>query len=99
MITERLDALLGEVAFTDPVRETAAPDAGGLLALADAVRHGRAVRMRYVTDDGRRTERTAHPYGLVSHAGRWYLTGLDVERGEERTFRVDRITDPRTSPG
>jgi predicted DNA-binding transcriptional regulator YafY len=98
-LTRRLDALLGQVAFTGPVREAAAPDAGVLLALADAVQHGRPVRMRYVSGDDRRTERTVHPYGLVAHAGRWYLTGLDVGRGEERTFRVDRIVDPRTLPG
>ena len=98
-LTHRLDALLAQVAFTEPVREAAAPDAGVLLALADAVQHSRPVRMRYVAGDGRRTERTMHPYGLVAHGGRWYVSGLDVERGEERTFRVDRITDPRPLPG
>jgi predicted DNA-binding transcriptional regulator YafY len=98
-LTRRLDALLGQVAFTGPVREAAAPDAGVLLALADAVQNGRPVRMRYIAGDGRRSERTLHPYGLVAHAGRWYVTGLDVGRGEERTFRVDRIVDPRTLPG
>jgi predicted DNA-binding transcriptional regulator YafY len=98
-LTYRLDTLLAQVAFTGPVREAAAPDAGVLLALADAVQHSRPVRMRYVAGDGRRTERTMHPYGLVAHGGRWYVSGLDVERGEERTFRVDRITDPRPLPG
>ena len=98
-LTGRLDALLGQVAVTGPVREAAAPDAGVLLALADAVQNARPVRMRYVSGDGRRSERTVHPYGLVAHAGRWYVRGLDVERGEERTFRVDRIADPRSLPG
>ena len=55
--------------------------------------------MRYVAGDGRRSERMVHPYGLVAHAGRWYVSGLDVGRGEERTFRVDRIADPRPLPG
>ena len=98
-LTHRLDALLAQVAFTGPVREAAAPDAGVLLALADAVQHSRPVRMRYIAGDGRRTERTMHPYGLVAHAGRWYVSGLDVGRAEERTFRVDRIADPRPLPG
>jgi len=98
-LTPRLDALLAQVAVTGPVRETAAPDAGVLLALADAVQHRRPVRMRYVAGDGRRRERMVHPYGLVAHAGRWYVSGLDVGRGEERTFRVDRIADPRPLPG
>ncbi|MDT7579872.1 MAG: hypothetical protein QOK35_1136 [Pseudonocardiales bacterium] len=98
-LARRVDALLEQVAFTGPVREAAPPDAGVLLALADAVGHGRPVRMRYVSADGRRDDRTVHPYGLVAHAGRWYVTGLDVGRGEERTFRVDRIAEPRTLPG
>jgi predicted DNA-binding transcriptional regulator YafY len=98
-LTHRLDALLAQVTVTGPVREAAAPDAKVLLALADAVQHSRPVRMRYVSGDGRRSERTMHPYGLVAHGGRWYVSGLDVERGEERTFRVDRITDPRPLPG
>ena len=40
-----------------------------------------------------------HPYGLVTHSGRWYVTGVDPEIGEDRTFRLDRIADARTLPG
>ena len=36
--------------------------------------------------------REVDPYGLVFHAGRWYVTGFDHKRGEIRTFRLDRIT-------
>ena len=49
--------------------------------------------------DGRRSERTLHPYGLVAHSGRWYVTGADPGIGEDRTFRLDRIADTRTLPG
>jgi predicted DNA-binding transcriptional regulator YafY len=103
----RLDALLGSLAFT-PARgetgggtagETAAPETEVLLALADAVRHRRLVWIRYTAGDGRRSERTLHPYGLVAHAGRWYVTGADPGIGEDRTFRLDRIADVRTRPG
>src|SRR5436853_582845 len=38
-------------------------------------------------------------YGLVAHAGRWYVTGADPGIGEDRTFRLDRIADARTLPG
>ena len=103
----RLDALLGSVAFTaargetrdGTVGETAAPESGVLLALADAVRHRRPVWIRYTAGDGRRSERTLHPYGLVAHSGRWYVTGADPGIGEDRTFRLDRIADVRTRPG
>ena len=39
------------------------------------------------------------PYGLVTHSRRWYLTGADSVSGDVRTFRLDRITDPRVLPG
>ncbi|WAL71518.1 YafY family protein [Kitasatospora sp. YST-16] len=55
------------------------------------------------TDDaatGSRTrERTVRPYGLVLHAGRWYLTGWDTGADAERLFRLDRLAAPRPLPG
>ncbi|MGW1024364.1 helix-turn-helix transcriptional regulator [Streptomyces sp. NPDC002577] len=98
-IARRLDTLLESLAFTDQPGEFAAPDAGVLLTIADAVRHRRPVSIRYTDRDGRRSERTLHAYGIVAHSGRWYVTGTDPEIGEDRTFRLDRITDARTLPG
>jgi predicted DNA-binding transcriptional regulator YafY len=104
-IARRLDSVLGSLAFTAPSgpssssSEFAAPEAAVLLALADAARHHQPVSIRYTAADGRRSERTLHPYGLVSHSGRWYVTGADPGIGEERTFRLDRIADARTLPG
>ena len=77
----------------------APPQSATLLTVADAVRHRRPVAIRYTSADGRKSERVLHPYGLVAHSGRWYVTGADPELGEERTFRLDRITDARTRPG
>src|SRR5690349_12878110 len=74
----RLDAVLGSLAFTGspgacgaPGASSspgtsgvfAAPDSGVLLCVADAVRHHRPVSIRYTAGDGRRSERTLHPYG------------------------------------
>ncbi|MFH9865098.1 helix-turn-helix transcriptional regulator [Streptomyces lydicus] len=98
-LARRLDMLLDSLAFTDQPGEFAAPDAGVLLTLADAVRHRRPVSLKYVDGDGRRSERTLHAYGIVAHAGRWYVTGTDAGIGEDRTFRLDRIADARTLPG
>ena len=101
-IARRLDSVLGSLAFTappTPFGEFPAPDATVLLTLADAVRHHRPASIRYTAADGRRSERTLHPYGLVSHSGRWYVTGADAGIGEDRTFRLDRIQDARTLPG
>ncbi|MER5940399.1 YafY family protein [Streptomyces sp. NPDC001928] len=98
-IARRLDAFLESLAFTEQPGEFDTPGAGVLLTLADAVRHHRPVSIRYTDRDGRRSERTLHAYGIVTHSGRWYVTGTDPEIGEDRTFRLDRIADARTLPG
>ncbi|MCX5110251.1 WYL domain-containing protein [Streptomyces sp. NBC_00378] len=108
-VAGRLAALLDSLAFTDPSRPAAAPapvpDAEVLLTLADAVRHRRPVLLRYTDRSGHRSERTLHAYGIVAHEGRWYVTGADPGMGadpgtgEQRTFRLDRITDARPLPG
>lgn len=95
----RVDAVLESLAFTEPAGEFAAPDAGILLTLADAVRHRRPVAIRYTDRAGRRGDRTLHPQGVVAHAGRWYVTGRDPGIGEDRTFRLDRVADARLLPG
>ncbi len=100
----RLEAVLDSLVFTappitTPLGEPGIPQAPVLLAIADAVRHHRPVSIRYTAADGRRSERTLHPYGLVAHSGRWYVTGADPQVGEDRTFRLDRIADARALPG
>ncbi|MFC5663106.1 helix-turn-helix transcriptional regulator [Kitasatospora misakiensis] len=98
-IAHRLDSLLEALDFTDQPGELDTPDAGVLLTIADAVRHHRPVSIRYTDRDGRLSDRTLHAYGIVAHAGRWYVTGEDARIGEERTFRLDRIADARALPG
>ncbi|MFL5997302.1 MAG: helix-turn-helix transcriptional regulator [Streptomyces sp.] len=98
-LARRLDTLLESLAFTEQPGEFDTPDSGVLLTIADAVRHRRPVSIRYTGRDGRRSERTLHAYGIVAHAGRWYVTGEDARIGEDRTFRLDRIADARALPG
>src|ERR1700733_7036434 len=98
-LARRLDTVLESLAFTAPAGEFPAPDTGILLPIADAVRHHRPISIRYTAADGRRSERTLHPYGLVAHSGRWYVTGTAPEIAEARTFRLDRIADARPLPG
>ena len=95
----RLDAVLGSLAFTAPSGEAVAPESTVLLSIADAVNHHRPISIRYTATDGRRSERTLHPHGVVAHSGRWYVTAADLTTGEDRTFRLDRITGVRTLPG
>jgi predicted DNA-binding transcriptional regulator YafY len=81
-----------------PPREFPAAQTAVLLAVADAVRHQRPTRITD-TADGRRSDRTLHPYGLIVHSARRHVTGADPGIGEDRTFRLDRIADARTLPG
>ncbi|WP_037577638.1 helix-turn-helix transcriptional regulator [Phaeacidiphilus oryzae] len=105
-LAERLDGLLAALRFTDRTAAGTAgapaapsPDAAVLLTVADAVRHHRPLAVRYTDREGRRSDRTLHPYGIVSHSGRWYVNGADPGAGEERTLRLDRIADARALPG
>ncbi|MEU1364560.1 YafY family protein [Streptomyces sp. NPDC005803] len=95
----RLDAVLGSLSFTAPPSEADPPDSAVLLPIADAVTRHRPVSIRYTAADGRRSERTLHPHGLVAHSGRWYVTAADLTVGEDRTFRLDRISGVRALPG
>ncbi|MFJ3796713.1 helix-turn-helix transcriptional regulator [Streptomyces sp. NPDC090088] len=95
----RLDTLLDALDFTDRPGEFDTPDAEVLLTVADAVRHRRPLSVQYTDRDGRRGERALHAYGIVAHAGRWYVTGEDARLGEGRTFRLDRIAAARILPG
>jgi predicted DNA-binding transcriptional regulator YafY len=97
-LAARLDALLAALDVTDPAGVDV-PDTGVLLAVADAVRHRRPLAVRYTDRDGRRSDRTLRPHGIVAHSGRWYVTGEDVGVGAQRTLRLDRVAEARALPG
>jgi predicted DNA-binding transcriptional regulator YafY len=97
--SDRLDAVLESLAFTTEPGDVPAPRTSILLTVADAVRHHRPISIHYTSGGGRNSVRTLHPYGLVNHSGRWYVTGAEPAIGEDRTFRLDRIADARTLPG
>ena len=50
-----------------------------------------ACRRRIRRSPATRSSRELSPYGLVVHAGRWYLAAYDHGRDDLRTFRVDRM--------
>ena len=48
------------------------------------------------------TTRHVQPWGVVTAQGRWYVAGLDTDRGEPRMFRLSRIISevrPTGAPG
>jgi len=87
----RLDALLATADFTEPARPETATETGVLLLMAEAARDRRPVAIEYGDRHGRRTERVVHPYGIVAHNGRWYVTGADSIGRDVRIFRLDRV--------
>ncbi|MDI5965396.1 helix-turn-helix transcriptional regulator [Streptantibioticus silvisoli] len=99
VLGRRLDALLATVDFTAAAGPAATRETGVLLTLAEAARRRRPVAVGYTARDGRRSERTVHPYGIVVRSGRWYVTGADSASGEVRTFRLDRVENPVVLPG
>ncbi len=63
--------------------------------LYEAVRARRGVAFDYRKSPGGPVEpRSVAPWGLVSYRGRWYLVGHDLDRAEQRTFRLSRIAGP-----
>jgi predicted DNA-binding transcriptional regulator YafY len=53
--------------------------------------------LRPLTFQYRSKARLVHPYGILARNGFWYLIGFDTTRGEQVTFRVDRIEGDVTS--
>jgi predicted DNA-binding transcriptional regulator YafY len=70
-------------------------DPAVLTTAALACRDGERIAFGYTSADGAATEREVEPHRLVALGRRWYLVGYDTDRGDWRTFRVDRATGLR----
>lgn len=89
----------------DPARLDVLPpaitaDEEGFDALWDAIQKRRPVTFAHRRSGApEATRRRLEPWGLVRSSGRWYVVGLDVDRGEERVFRLSRIEGPVKATG
>ncbi|WP_228551717.1 helix-turn-helix transcriptional regulator [Mumia zhuanghuii] len=72
-------------------------DAVLLSVLAQTCRDDERLELVYHRADGERTRRTVEPHRLVSRGRRWYLVAYDLQRGDWRSFRVDRMSEPRAT--
>ncbi len=59
--------------------------------VTDAIVRRAEIDFGYVSNSLDVEVRKVQPFALYGRTGIWYLTGLDCERGENRTFRLDRI--------
>ena len=98
-LAARLEALFQTADFTAPERDVVTPETSVLLQMAEAARGRHPVTIDYTDRSGRRTTRTVHPYGVVAHAGRWYVIGPDSASGALRSFRLDRVSRVRATQG
>jgi predicted DNA-binding transcriptional regulator YafY len=95
-LRRRIDAL---GAYTVPAVLGGGPtvDAEALTVIAQACRDDERLRFDYTARDGARAMRLVEPNRLVTVGRRWYLVAWDVDRADWRTFRVDRLADPRST--
>ena len=66
-----------------------------LTTLARSSRDNVRLRFAYRTYSGAAGERHVEPHHVVPIRRRWYLVAWDLDRNDWRTFRLDRITEPR----
>ncbi|MDX2379411.1 MAG: WYL domain-containing protein [Acidimicrobiia bacterium] len=69
-----------------PPLSAVVPDRPELPLIREAVSRRAAIRFSYRGD-----HRQVDPWGLLLRGGFWYVIGHDHDRGERRTFRVDRM--------
>lgn len=73
----------------------AGPPLGVLAIAAGACRDHVRLAFAYVAADGTPSERYVEPHGLVALGSRYYLVAYDSDRRDWRSFRVDRMADPK----
>jgi predicted DNA-binding transcriptional regulator YafY len=85
--------------MTVPVVWSTAPavDPGLLTTLAQACSDEERLRFAYTAQGGERTSRHVEPHRLVSLGRRWYLVAYDLARQDWRSFRLDRLENPRST--
>jgi predicted DNA-binding transcriptional regulator YafY len=74
-------------------------DAKLLMLLASAVQARAPISFAYTSFDGSNSQREVEPYSVLHHDGRWYMIGHCRLRLAPRSFRVDRMLEPRVIDG
>lgn len=75
------------------IRTGAAVSPEVLGELAMACRDHERVRFSYTSATGELSRRRVEPYALAPADRHWYLLGWDLDRGDWRTFRIDRLSE------
>ena len=80
----------------DVAQPQAVPDEPAFETFWEAVATRRPVRFGYRSREsagpaGRPAVRRLQPWGVVSYQSRWYVVGHDLDRDEQRMFRLSRV--------
>lgn len=94
-LRRRVSALHSSVTSMQRTAADDVVDPEALSVLAAACRDSEHVRFDYRGRDGEDSRRLAQPHQLVTVGRRWYLLAWDEHRRDWRTFRLDRIAQPR----
>lgn len=86
---------VGPPASADIRAGAGAPPAELLRLLEKAFSVGIGLGFSYSDRAGRTSMRRIEPHGLLVETPVWYLLSRDVDKGEPRTFRMDRVSRPR----
>ena len=79
-------------AALDVVQPTLTAEEPSFEPLWDATRTRTPVTFGYRSSAATKAaQRHLQPWGVVSYRGRWYVAGLDIDRGEPRVFRLSRV--------
>jgi predicted DNA-binding transcriptional regulator YafY len=90
--------IVGEPA-SDGIRTAAGAAPPELLRLfEEAFSTGLGLGFQYTDQEGRTSNRRVEPHGLLVQTPVWYVLARDADKGEPRTFRMDRIARPRMLP-
>ena len=90
-LRRRVSALHSAVTSMRYIDGDDAIDPEALSVLAAACRDREQVRCDYRRGDGEGSRRLVDPHHLVTAGRRWYLVAWDHDRGDWRSFRLDRM--------
>ncbi len=94
-LRRRVDALTVSVQIMGWPNTDQPVPVGSLTVISQGCRDHEQIRFAYRTRSDDHSDRLVEPHQLVVVGRRWYLVAWDLRRDDWRTFRVDRMHDPR----
>ena len=94
-LRRQMDAVSSQTETPGPWEGAPTVDATVLTTLAQACRDDELVEFDYTAREAETTHRRVEPFRLVALGRRWYLVSYDRDRQDWRSFRLDRIANPR----